>query len=128
MSLTSKARSHQRLVKAKVSTLTGYSAENLFALTVETAYTYLKQVWRTDAYGMEMLPKTPEFWAWWRIEWARIDERFLKDMESRPNRDHMYYQTYYQHYHRAELDNIHMNSTVMEASAHRLIKQLAKSK
>ena len=128
MSQISKARTHQRLLKAKVSILTGYSADELFNMAVDTAFTYLREIWKTDEYGMEMLPKSPEFWAWWRMEWARIDKLYLDDMKHRPNRAHRYYRVYYEHYHKAGLNNIFINSAVMEASAHKLIKRLAKTK
>ncbi|WP_157494128.1 hypothetical protein [Fulvivirga imtechensis] len=130
---------------AKVSMLTGISQDELSTMRFDAAYTYLEQVMEVDAYGMEHLPKTPQFWAWWCTEWNRIDQIFMykirKDLHigicviEDPRNGQLWAMyskadlaKYYRIYHAISHDNIHINSSVMHASAHTMIKELAKSR
>jgi hypothetical protein len=121
--------------------LTDDEATNLF---IDTAYEYLRNVLGTDAYGLEHLPKTSEFWMWWRLEWNRIDAIFLSCLTT----DSRWYATiidrdtetpykvanvhdlqkWYEIYHEASLDNRYINSSVVRAGAHSVIKAIANAK
>lgn len=117
--------------------LTEDEMTNLF---IDTAYDYLRNVLGTDAYGLENLPRTSEFWSWWRLEWNRIDAIFLCNIReddrwycSIVDRDsnHLYkvdgvafLRDWYALYHEASMDNRYMNSSVVRAGAHSVIKHI----
>ncbi|MBL6448549.1 hypothetical protein JMN32_19720 [Fulvivirga sp. 29W222] len=141
MNQADKVRQLHNINRAKVSMLTGLSVEELFTMTFESAYSYLKNVMQVDDYGMQHLPQTSEFWAWWRMEWNRVDMIFMSKIRKDlgvglcaiedpryGNLWAMYSKgdlaNYYRLYHLVSHDNVHINSAVMSASAHRLIKYL----
>ena len=121
--------------------LTDDEASNLF---IDTAYDYLKNVLGTDAYGLEHLPKTSEFWTWWRLEWNRIDSIFLncirederwycsivdRDSSTWYKVDDVYFlREWYNIYHEASMDNRFINSSVVRAGAHSVIKNIISNK
>jgi hypothetical protein len=133
--------------KDKVRSWLEISDADHFDLVVDTAFEYLKNVLGVDAYGLEYLPKSPEFWTWWRMEWNRIDALFLdaigphddcyasivdRDSDTR-------FEVYtaddllrwYTIYHEASMENRFINAAVVRATAESMLsgfKQVVKSK
>lgn len=142
MNHADKIRLRAKLNQAKVLTITGMSRQALNELMFNAAYSYLQEVLQTDAYGLEMIPQTKEFWSWWSIEWSRIDQIFLNKIRKDARVhictiEHPYngqlhgcfsqadLQKFYLLYHQISPENIFINSSVMEASCHQMIMQVA---
>lgn len=119
--------------------------EQLNTMVFDGAYDYLQNIFGTDAYGLQHLPKTSEFWAWWRMEWNRIDALFLNAISHKysaeypqwycviRDRDtdylHAVYncnglRTWYIAYHEASMSNRFLNSSVVRAGAHQMINSI----
>lgn len=145
MNQAKKIRQQHRLTRAKIVTVTGLCIEHINEMYYEGAYDYLRNVLMADDYGLDVLPKTSEFWAWWRTEWHRIDVIFLNNIrtdmkvgkctiQSPDDATHwaVYSPTdlaaHYIDYHEANHANVYINSAVMQASYHQLIKKLAKKR
>lgn len=116
----------------------------------EGAYEYLENIFGTDAYGMKHLPKTSEFWTWWQMEWAKIDSIFIAAIDdATPEtyaQDGIMYKVrdrdnergkwrikskeeltdHYLFYHEANMKNRYINSDIMHAGAHAMIKEIKK--
>ena len=131
--------------RAQVVQWLGITEETLNELIYEGAFDYLRNVFGTDAYGMEHLPKTKEFWTWWRMEYNRIDGIFLNAI------GHEYLSQYpqwycviqkrdsdvfdpiysvdqlrkeYTKYHEASMRNRFINSSTVRAGAHDMINAI----
>lgn len=119
--------------------------EQLNHMLFEGAYEYLQHVFRADSYGLEHLPKTHEFWVWWRMEWNRIDTLFLQAISHKYSAEYPQWycvirdrdtddlhavhsvnglRTWYITYHKATMGNKFINSSVVRAGAHHLINTL----
>jgi hypothetical protein len=143
MNQADKLRQRNKLLRAKILQLTGISLEDQAEMCFEGAYSYLENVLHTDSYGMQHLPRTSEFWAWWECEWAKIDQLFIDSIRTdllptgacvveHPVSGNHYYAEreevrakMFRVYHEANEENMVINSAVMNASAHKLIKELA---
>lgn len=117
----------------------------LSELIFEQAYEYLEKVFGTDAYGMEQLPKTTEFWTWWRMEWNQIDRMFLEAIKVQYKAEYPEWycviadrdtgdlgavhtvkelHRHYLHYHEASMSNRFINSSTVRAHAHDMINSI----
>jgi hypothetical protein len=127
--------------RASLLELLQISEEELNEKIFEGAYEYLKHVFGTDAYGMEHLPQTTQFWAWWKLEWAKIDAVFLAAVEpckraswsirDRDNTNGKYIvyelhdlREHYEYYHEASMANRYLNSDIVRAGMHKMVKDI----
>ena len=136
--LTTKERAIMK-VDAEICALTGLSWETLNTIRFETAYEFLEKVLGVDAYGLEVMPKTPMFWKWWSHEWLRVDELYLTKLRydmrqgthflelrdrSQVNADSMERRlSFWKDYHEAREVNYYIDREVVEMTYHSLIKQ-----
>lgn len=144
MSHADTIRLKNKVLAAKIQTLTGISSEDLGELKFNSAYSYLEEILETDDYGMEVIPKTKQFWAWWSIEWGRIDQIFFNNIKTgyrhglcqiddpfTGNLKACYNQqdllNYYLLYHEISEDNLLINAQVMDASCHQMIMEITGS-
>lgn len=120
-----------------------YTEEDFAKMIFEGAYQYLEKVFSTDSYGMEHLPKTKEFWAWWKIEWAKIDAVFIGAIEEHNDRtfirdrdkanslwsiqNYKELRDQYAYYHEATMKNRYMNSSLVRAGAHEMVNAITHS-
>jgi hypothetical protein len=134
--------------KEKVLRWLKMSDEDHFDLVVDTALEYLKNVLHVNAYGLEYLSKSTDFWTWWRIEWNRIDTLFLDALKPHDDwyvtiidrdSDRPYkvdsaedLRSWYSVYHEASMENRFINAAVVRATAESMLKgirlQVASSK
>lgn len=115
--------------------------EELTAKVFAGAFEYLEKVFGTDAYGMEHLPRTPQFWAWWTRQWNDIDSVFLGAIErhhegiyiirSRDNELSRYclhsiesLREHHEYYHQAHMNNRYLNSNIVRAGMHKMIESI----
>ena len=133
--------------RANLLKLLQMSEEELNVKIFEGAYEYLEHVFGTDAYGMDHLPKTPQFWTWWRREWAKIDAVFLHAVEVSPERfrypgtlwavrdrdntecrcivrELHALREQYEYYHEASMSNRYLNSEIVRAGMHQMFKDM----
>lgn len=116
------------------------------SLFFEVAYEYLENVFGTDAYGVEHIPQTAEFWTWWKMEWAKIDSIFLHAishdddeayegalciLRDRDNvnikvviRNIHQLRNAYRIYHEATMQNRYINSGVVQAGMHKMMNSV----
>lgn len=128
-----------------VLSICGYDEEELSQMQFTAAFECLEKVLGSDEYGITELPKTTDFWIWWKDQWYRRDRIFLDrlrfDAELQKytsvtpghltplvlheQRDFRYI---YSLYHRVATDNIYINSAGMEYSFHNdVIKHLSRN-
>lgn len=65
---------------AQICAFTGLSQEELEQIRFECAFTYLEKVIGTDSHGLELIPREPGFWGWWRRDWYRVDELLMEEV------------------------------------------------
>ena len=128
----------------QVIALTGIGQLTINELRFETAYTFLQTVIGADEYGMEMLPKTPQFWNWWMNEWLRVDEQYMarlcydhrmnehyivlpgrREVSAHTNRLRL---KHWLSLHDANSDNYPVNRATVERTYHQMIKKQTKKK
>ncbi len=137
--------------RAMILSMCGLKEEALDNMRFEAAYEYLRVVLGVDAYGIDELPKHGMFWSWWFMQWHKRDLIFLDRLRFEPTlgkytcrRPHehgervnnfqyvlhcpAHFRYFYGLYHCISKGNIYINSAVMEAGYHNLIKGLAKGK
>jgi hypothetical protein len=146
MSLTQRLKEHEARTRARVLSILRITEDELAAMIFEEAYQYLEKVFGTDAYGLDHLPKTSEFWVWWKKNWHDIDSVFVGaldfDMCSdnsdilctiRVRDNSEFYEAvrnvnelrqHYEHYHEASICNRYLNSTVVRAGMHNMIDSI----
>jgi hypothetical protein len=112
----------------------------------ESGYDYLRNILRTDAYGMEQLPATKAFWNMYIVDvWNRIDKLFLQAISQKymhqypewycvlrdrdtdhPQAIYNYKQLrqHYQHWHACEMSNTLVNKMDVAAQNHSLMKAI----
>jgi len=120
------------------------SEDDLALQIFEGAYEYLEKVFGTDAYGLTHLPKTSQFWTWWKMEWNKIDHIFVSAVEEHRTpkgiaykvRDRDNTQIYcvchnvqhlrdeYTYYHEAHMNNRYLNSDIVRAGMHNMIDSI----
>lgn len=110
-----------------VCAITGLTAEQLNEMRYEAAYTYLQEVIGTDSYGMQELPKTPEFWAHWRRVWYAFDEQLLMGTGEEPpvipfDCDARQACSLYTYYHSTK--RVALDDSLIHAAWHAFIKTL----
>lgn len=110
---------------------TGLSIEQLNEIRYEAAYDYLAKVIGTDTYGMEHLPRTPQFWGHWNLIWHRIDEIIMYGTDDKGpsitvDMPQQQARQIYLEMHDINLKNYRLNSTLIDAAWHSFIKTLSK--
>lgn len=84
------ARQSMATMDEQMSALTGLSQEQINGIRFESAFTYLDKVIGTDVHGMQLIPREPGFWGWWRREWYRVDELLMTEVQFCPRLMHHY--------------------------------------
>jgi hypothetical protein len=127
----------------QVMELCGLTSEELAQLQWDGAMQCLHKVLGSDEYGIAELPKTSDFWLWWKDQWYRRDEAFLESLKfdvdrtqytcAFPGEDLRLYlegsaqmKGMYLRYHRMAGDNPLVNNNTMEVSFHQMIKDIVK--
>jgi hypothetical protein len=135
----------QQEARDQILVLCGFTEDRINELQWEGAIECLKKVLRSDEYGIYELPKSADFWLWWRDQWYRRDEQFLTSLKwdfdidayscKLPDQDTWMYLCsaadfgqMYLRYHRMTADNPLVNNNLMEASFHRMIKDIVRHK
>lgn len=136
-------KQHEQANSKLLLELLKVSQEELNEKVFAFAYEYLEKVFGTDAYGMEYLPKTPQFWTLWTKHWKEIDSVFIGAVEShheglyiirsRDNELSSYcinsveaLRAHYDYYHQAHKNNPYLNNNVVDAGMHEMIKSIVK--
>lgn len=132
-------------VRQEVLAITGIAEEELSEWIYEAALKCLKDILGSDEYGINELPKRPEFWGWWKAQWYRRDRMFLDRLKFNPSllkyqilipgtgtetylHDQKHIRMAYELYHKVDRDNVYFNNGAIEYSYHQLIKCIGKSK
>lgn len=131
-----------RHLDTQICGLTGISMDELSVLRFNTAYDFLSEVMGVDAYGLEVMPKTPLFWNWWSTEWMRVDDRFMENLRfdikqggyfmvmpdgMQVNADSQARRlACWKEYHEASNSNYYISRELVELSYHNLIKEIVR--
>ena len=127
---------------AEICALTGLSWEELNTIRFETAYEFLEKVMGVDAYGLEVMPKTSQFWNWWSNQWLRVDELYVSNLRFDVRQSTHYLEmrdrvqvnaeseerrlAYWKDYHEASRENYYIDEQLVHLTYHQLIKTLVK--
>lgn len=106
----------------QVMRITGHSEEYLGKHLFENGYAWLEFI-GCDEYGFQNLPHTKEFWGFWKKEWHTMNQHFIYAAERNLIYGDM--KTWYEKYHEFTEDNRYLNSTLINAAYHQLVKELA---
>jgi len=110
-----------KATRARVRELTGLTNDALNEMIFEGAYAWLESI-GSDAYGLEHLPKTAEFWGFWKQEWHTVDAAFVQHIN--------FYQIeqrkkdWYEAMH-SNKGNKMLSGALINARFHKVIKELA---
>ena len=110
-----------QLTGQEVQAITGLAQDDISRLQFEAAYEWLQFI-GCDAYGLEHIPRTKEFWSFWRNEWYKIDREFLRHYLQW---GYSNTREWYGWFHSVAADHDYLNSTVIHAAYHRVVKDLA---
>lgn len=105
----------------EVMEITGLSEDEISRMVFDSAYEWLQHI-GCDAYGLEHVPATKEFWSFWRHEWYKVDRNFIRHWLQYGNANT---RQLYIHFHNASDSNEYLNSAVIHAAYHRVVKDLA---
>lgn len=127
---------------AEICALTGLSWEELNTIRFDTAYEFLEKVMGVDAYGLEVMPQTSQFWRWWVNQWLRVDELYLTKLRfdlhqgshflmmrdnTQVNADTEERRlAYWKDYHEASTDNYYIDEQLVNLTYHQMIKTIVK--
>lgn len=105
--------------RERVLALTGIRENDLNNMIIDGGEEWLKLVTRHNARALQFLPRTREFWGFWRKTWHQMDLVFLAiDDHCRLNREMAIF--YYYETHRITLDNQNVNNSRVFAHYHLL--------
>lgn len=96
--------------------------EYVFERGTEYLHVYLQG----DEYAIQVLERSPIFWAWWKNHFAKRDESFLMLHRSTPIRSLEIRLQLYHHYNEPKMlaESIHPNSVVLNESYALMIKEV----
>lgn len=114
------------LTRAQVLRLTGMRENDLNDLMIDNATEWLRLITHNDARALEFIPRTREFWGFWKKTWHKVDVAFLQLNGQCPFNRHA--EIIYCHMHRVTRDNIHMNNATTQANYHMLRSMITHEK
>jgi hypothetical protein len=111
------------LTRKRVERLTGITEDRQNMLLFDSGYDWLELTTGNDAQALQHMPRTKEFWGFWKKTWHRVDIAFLRFVHDAHVQNNLV--DYYNHFHRITKDNAIMNGTSVQCDYHLLIKGLA---
>lgn len=112
--------------RAEILRITGIRENDLNDLVIDGGHEWLALITHNDARAMEFIPRTREFWAFWKRTWHTIDLAFITMNERIPlgrQAASLYYCM-----HRITRDNIHLNNMSVHAHYHLLRSMITSEK
>jgi hypothetical protein len=141
MSHIEKIKKQMQEVRTLVVDMCGIDEEQLNELIFNYAYEWLRQTIGHDQFGMQHLPRTGQFWAWWKMEWHKLDQELLfNDQDGILQYSYLYNKwfgqldktyhinnaadmwQFYKHYHAPENHNFHINTVVLQSYRNLILK------
>jgi len=118
-------QSEIELVRSEVAQLTGISEEKQNLMLFERGYQWLELTTDNDAQALQHMPRTKEFWGFWKKTWHQADKAFVEFFKVYGRNCPKSAPMYYEHFHRVTKDNALMSGTSVQCDYHLLIKGLA---
>lgn len=115
------------LTRMEIADITGVSEDDQNSFFFETAYAWLQEITDNDGQALEHLPRTAEFWGFWKKTWQKADIAFIRLVrEYGLGSDGEYpLSEFYRFFHRVTRDNPHVNNNTVHADYHLLMKLLS---
>lgn len=143
MTIVESYKAHEQRTRKSLLQLLRYSEEDIAILIFEGAYEYLDKVFGTDEFGMSCIPKTSQFWDFWKKEWNHIDSMFVANVVEYSNYKLMWtvrardndeikllcrtveeLREQYLYWHEASMSNRFINRDVVKSAAHHMIRNI----
>lgn len=105
--------------RERVLALTGIRENDLNDMIIDGGNEWLKLITHHNARALEHMPRTREFWGFWRKTWHQMDLCFLA-IDDRCNLNREMALFYYYETHRITLDNVNVNNSRVYAHYHML--------
>jgi hypothetical protein len=117
--------------RARVAKVIGESEENLILFFHESAYEFLELITGDNEKAIQYLPRTKEFWGYWKRVWQNADFEFLNHVrdyacESVYSRRELF--NLYKYFHRITLDNPTLNNATVQAGYYMIMRTATKAK
>ena len=115
-------------VQQELEQLARISVDNQRMQCYEAGLQWIDLITGCDVVAAYYMPRTPEFWGFWKIVWLHADQEFLRwaryALSSEILERHEL-AFYYEVTHRITMDNDLINGPATEAGYHTVIKHLA---
>lgn len=105
--------------RERVLVLTGIRENDLSDMILDSGEEWLKLITHNDARALQYIPRTREFWGFWRKTWHNLDLAFL-DCSERCNLNRYQAETFYHFTHRITADNSNVLNSRVQAHYHML--------
>lgn len=116
------------IATCELEQLLGISPDEQRTIMVDAGLDWVEMMTNNDPLGTKHIPKTPEFWGFWKTVWLHANKQFMRwaqyAVEAGIVEKHEL-RFYFETLHRITEDNDLINTPSTEAGYHVVMKQLA---
>lgn len=102
--------------RERVLAVTGIRENDLNDMILDSAYEWVAMITHNDARAIQFIPKTTQFWSFWRKAWHKVDTVFLM-LDDKMGLGNSAVEVY-RSMHRISRDNYYVNNRAMQAHYH----------